>query len=180
MSRRTGHPRNDIQDHSDRGEQLNSAVVKIIRQLKIGAIPPVPAVEEYVDRSYEVYYDLHETWKDIVCQYSQCGLTFHTDKLPAVPGVETRIHEVSKIPYSAGHWFDGTIEAAAALLWCSAGNRMTRPATKRAPSWAWAALDGTLHFLPSHLDKSRPQEHDNDLKVLPFLSDEQMFEGLLI
>jgi len=174
------YPRNYVQDASDRGKRLASAVEKFVQQLRVGANAPVPAVEEYIDRSYEVSYELHEVWRDIVCQYSQCGLTFHTDKLPAILGIATRIHEVTKITYSAGHWFDGTIDAAALLLWCPAGKQMTRPEAKRAPSWSWAALDGAVHFLPSDLDISRLQEHDNDLKVLPFSSDERMVEGLPI
>jgi hypothetical protein len=97
------YPCNQIQDASDRGKRLANTVAKYVQQLQIGATASVPALEEYIDRSYEVSYDLHEAWRDTVCRYSQCGLTFHTDKLPAILGIPTRIHEVTKFPYSAWH-----------------------------------------------------------------------------
>ncbi|TVY83954.1 hypothetical protein LSUE1_G003335 [Lachnellula suecica] len=78
-------------------------------------------------------------WQDILFEYCQCGLTNSDDKLIAISGLARRRQEVSGDLYYAGLW-RANIELQ--LCWTHDVTVFPRPATRRAPSWSWAATDG--------------------------------------
>ena len=43
-------------------------------------------------------------WAQILRAYSKCGLTFSSDKLPALQGLANRFKGVTPLPYVFGHW----------------------------------------------------------------------------
>jgi hypothetical protein len=97
-------------------------------------------------------FELQKSWGDLVMDYTKTALTRPEDKLPAFSGVakvfgsllrETTGREFS---YLAGLWEPLLKEQ---LLWYSlnkviAPQPSSRPLAYRAPSWSWAAIDGTV------------------------------------
>ncbi|MCJ1386129.1 hypothetical protein MMC17_009255 [Xylographa soralifera] len=89
-------------------------------------------------------------WYKNIEDYSGRDLKRYTDKLPAISGFA---HEMQKLVggvYLAGIW---ERDLRLGLLWRSShgetnakGSQLRLTATKRAPSWSWAALDGPIHY----------------------------------
>ncbi|KAH4287020.1 hypothetical protein HBH92_241070 [Parastagonospora nodorum] len=81
-------------------------------------------------------------WLHLVEIYTNCDLTREEDKLFAIAGVAARIFARSNLSWCAGLWSDRISEG---LLWLP-GQNLTRPVNPRAPSWSWAAWDGSIHY----------------------------------
>lgn len=86
--------------------------------------------------------NIENTWFSIVEDYSTCQLTKSTDKLPALSGIASRFHSITKDEYIAGHW---RISLAQTLFWESY-DEASRAKSYRAPSWSWPSVDGRLRF----------------------------------
>lgn len=90
-----------------------------------------------------IYY----VWYDIVAEYSDRRLTFAFDKLPALAGIASRIHDVTRDDYLAGHW---RRELERSLFWRleteTACGHPGRVKEYRAPSWSWASVDAFTLF----------------------------------
>lgn len=88
-------------------------------------------------------------WQDMVQEYTQRGLTFSTDRLPAFSGVAAEMMEALEMRYRAGLW-EETLPMG--LLW-ERDNVMEmakpRQDPQPAPSWSWAAVDAPVRFLRS-------------------------------
>lgn len=84
--------------------------------------------------------NIQNTWYNIVGDYSSCQLTFAKDKLPALSGMASRFHSITKDDYLAGHW---RIDLVQSLFWFS-GPGASRVKAYRAPTWSWASIDGVL------------------------------------
>lgn len=111
----------------------------------------------------------YQIWARIVQKYSECGLTNSSDKLVALSGLAKRIKSIVDDEYVAGMW---RRHLPLQLFWVSSsepgktpinilrkpnssldvGRPSVRPAQYRAPSFSWAATDGTVTF-PSFLDR---------------------------
>ncbi|KAF2656626.1 HET-domain-containing protein [Lophiostoma macrostomum CBS 122681] len=102
-------------------------------------------------------------WGSLVDLYTNCNLTYGSDKLPAVSALARNMQGTTswKGEYLAGLWKDQLIDQ---LLW-STNHGARRTAEYRAPSWSWASMDGpisanfncnTAHrTFPYHIDYSR-------------------------
>ncbi|KAI1644627.1 HET-domain-containing protein [Daldinia loculata] len=91
-------------------------------------------------------------WPHTVQIYSQCNLTFPSDKLVAISGLAKRMGSVMRKKfgsesdvYLAGLWKHMMPKA---LLW-RPKVRACRVSPYRAPSWSWASLDGEVSCSPS-------------------------------
>ena len=80
------------------------------------------------------------TWDDIVEAYSLGQLTFESDKLVAIAGLQNMYATRIKAPYLAGLW---GIHLPRQLLW-SILKPTERPTVQRAPSWSWTSVNGQV------------------------------------
>ncbi|KAK3623540.1 hypothetical protein LTR56_011799 [Elasticomyces elasticus] len=89
---------------------------------------------------YKYMSSVQAAWCDIVKGYSECDLSFTSDKLVAVAGIAQMISRVTQCRYLAGLWRK---DLEHQLMWkvesplpAAIKNRT------RGPSWSWAAVDG--------------------------------------
>ncbi|KAK3681732.1 heterokaryon incompatibility protein-domain-containing protein, partial [Podospora appendiculata] len=83
-------------------------------------------------------------WLDLVEMYSNCELTKASDKLMAIAGMAREIQRQTGSVWAAGLWGDILLPS---LLWmpgAAAGLRRPACPRERAPSWSWAAWDGSV------------------------------------
>ena len=76
--------------------------------------------------------------------YMSCGLTYESDRLPAIAGLAKSLWLKSQDSYLAGLWRGGLLPG---LLWRR--YRLTalqRPVAFRAPSWSWPSVEGEIKF----------------------------------
>jgi hypothetical protein len=103
------------------------------------------------------FSDELERWYTCLDEFSRRKLSYGSDKLPAVAGLAKAMH--NRTPqldvYYAGIWKSDFVRG---LLWRAQKlGGLSQPASFRAPSWSWAALDGEIthdwralkHFDPS-------------------------------
>lgn len=76
-------------------------------------------------------------WEDLLWSYGTRKLTKAFDKLPTLSGLASIFAKRMPDEYIAGLWRSHLIEG---LLW--QGLRARRVSEYRAPSWAWASMDG--------------------------------------
>ena len=84
---------------------------------------------------------LSPTWGAIVDEYTQCGLTKHSDKVVALAGLARRFQQQHGGEYLAGLWRS---EILGQLCWkvITSGRRIS--CHERAPSWSWASIMGDV------------------------------------
>jgi hypothetical protein len=89
-------------------------------------------------------------WYEVVEVYSRKHLTFDEDKLPALSGLAAEVQKVTADIYLAGLWQKDLISG---LLWSRSWDEphMVRAMPRRAPSWTWAAYDGSVDMLAMSL-----------------------------
>jgi hypothetical protein len=86
-----------------------------------------------------------DMWGDLVTYYSRRQLTFVTDKLPALSGVASRVHKITKTRYLAGMWEDNLgIELCWAREYRGYQDLPTLSTEYVAPSWSWASIPGAV------------------------------------
>ncbi|KAF4443950.1 TOL-like protein [Fusarium acutatum] len=101
------------------------------------------------DEEVEPSYGAHDSeklylWKTIISQYTKRQLKDPEDRLPAVRGITTELQKVWRDSHIYGHWERWFIKL---LAWCKPNNaRVTERHTKRAPSWSWVSVDGSIGF----------------------------------
>ena len=105
------------------------------------------AREAELDISTEL--KIYKLWNVLLSTFSRCGLTEPGDKLVALAGIATRVHDTLKAGYIAGLWQSYLMYD---LLWQIEDTRIgiSRPRFYRAPSWSWASVDGAL-ILGGHM-----------------------------
>ena len=79
-------------------------------------------------------------WNNLVEVYTAAKLTKYTDKLIAISGVASYLHEFIAADYIAGLWASHLMEQ---LLWFTT-DRTTPPASYQAPSWSWASINSAV------------------------------------
>ena len=84
-----------------------------------------------------------DIWGPVVAEYTRRKLSDPDDRLLAISGIATEVGQNAEIEYMAGIWRE---DFPLALLWEVAWPREPRPTRYRAPSWSWAAVDGTIEF----------------------------------
>jgi hypothetical protein len=90
--------------------------------------------------------DLIDQWQTIVFQYSNRGLSYDADRLPALSGLAQRFQIYNIGVYAAGLWEK---HLHTQILWRSSahGKLRTRSSKYIAPTWSWASLSGGVYFL---------------------------------
>ncbi|EIW59349.1 HET-domain-containing protein, partial [Trametes versicolor FP-101664 SS1] len=102
---------------------------------------PEPPPAEHGSAEWD---DVHGEWLGVLGDYSRRTTSLPSDKLVACGAVAEQFHRVLRSDYLAGVWRDSLLLD---LLWCAAqGEHLYRPATYRAPSWSWAAVEGELSW----------------------------------
>lgn len=84
-------------------------------------------------------------WKNLVEDYSECALTYQTDRLPALSGLARTFAQQFGGSYAAGLWQD---QMPCNLMWCPL-NQSSREINKGeyyAPSWSWASVKGAVQL----------------------------------
>jgi len=106
------------------------------------------------DKDHQVgRYSFSQTWYDVVEPYSRAKLTFPTDKLVALKGIEDEVARATKFTYLYGLWKERLVTD---LLWFAIegpGKRLTRDdGVHVAPTWSWASIEGAvaLDLLPEN------------------------------
>lgn len=84
--------------------------------------------------------EIYERWFNIVSEFTDRALTNDEDRLPAIAGIAREIHRQISSTYIAGIWMEDLFKG---LCW-SYRYGGKRPATYRAPSFSWAALDAVV------------------------------------
>lgn len=79
------------------------------------------------------------SWEWIVQEYSRRETSHEEDRLPALAGLAGRYAQATGHTYLAGLWRE---ELPRSLFWKGRG-----PASRRAPSWSWASMNGRVDFL---------------------------------
>lgn len=83
---------------------------------------------------------MRDLWDELVEGYSTRSLTKLSDKLPAISGLAERFARTFGDVYLAGLW-QSTLFSD--LLWRGDYNAPWPPGDYRAPSWSWAAVNGS-------------------------------------
>ena len=92
----------------------------------------------------DVPHSVLQHWLRVVINYSTRKSSLPSDKLPALSALAISYSCVFGPEYLAGIWARSAVQQ---LCWCSPNSDFfTRPLEYRAPSWSWAALDGTVFF----------------------------------
>ncbi|KAH8588757.1 hypothetical protein B0O99DRAFT_600530 [Bisporella sp. PMI_857] len=116
--------------------------------------------------------NLKEFWREVIEQYNQRQLTYHSDRLAALAGLARRAHLASPdTEYYAGLW-SNTLPST--LLWvvswpvesgreCGYASHRIEPSI--APTWSWASVTGYVEFQFWKLayDRGRWANSDPDL-----------------
>jgi hypothetical protein len=90
--------------------------------------------------TWEENMEFHESWFEIVEQYSVRELTCDTDKEIAIAGIAYFIQQNTGLKYVAGLWPD---MLPFNLLWFVSGKRVARP-VRSAPTWSWTSVNGNI------------------------------------
>lgn len=100
----------------------------------------------------DIPHPILQHWLLAVTRYSDRKSSLPSDKLPAISALAASYTPVFGPQYLAGIWARSAIQQ---LCWHPPDTRMffTRPTQYRAPSWSWAALDGSVYF-PSFLQNN--------------------------
>lgn len=106
--------------------------------------------------------ELFRWWLKIVGNFAERRLTFPMDKLPALSGIASFIHQATKGEYLAGLWRD---DLARGLVWSNHQHHGNADRSLedlvlpyRAPTWSWARSDcgSAVPMMDYHTDV-RPQ-----------------------
>lgn len=90
---------------------------------------------------------MYKLWCVLLSTYTRCGLTQAKDKLIALAGIATRVHETLQDTFLAGLWKSWLLYD---LCWqvdfIKPADTPKRLDFYRAPSWSWASLDGPINL----------------------------------
>ncbi|KAF2743813.1 HET-domain-containing protein [Sporormia fimetaria CBS 119925] len=111
-----------------------------------GLYYPSPALKEFDWAKMDTKLILNQIWPQTVGRYTHAKLTYSGDKLVALSGISRRLQEQGKIPgrYIAGLW---EVDIISQLCWGILSftfKLQPRPTIYRAPSFAWASVDGPI------------------------------------
>ena len=86
-------------------------------------------------------------WAQILRAYSKCGLTFWSDKRPALQGLVSRFDHLTKVSYHSGHWVGAGEAMPLSLMWyAKQDGGLTFEADQRAPNWSGLRGNGPIGF----------------------------------
>ncbi|KAL9624367.1 MAG: hypothetical protein Q9160_001329 [Pyrenula sp. 1 TL-2023] len=87
-------------------------------------------------------------WHDQVREYTKLDLSRPSDKLPAIGGLAQEESLFRNGRYLAGLWEDSLVPD---LAWYADSYEIknAKPTTWRAPSWSWASISNSVHYIKS-------------------------------
>jgi hypothetical protein len=88
--------------------------------------------------------DPYEYCHSVLNEYTSRELTFESDKLPALAGVASRLHELTRSAYLAGIWKDNAVLDICFKSRYSGSGKLSH--LFRAPTFSWAAFDGPICY----------------------------------
>jgi hypothetical protein len=83
-------------------------------------------------------------WDILVMEYSQCSLTYNTDRLPSLSGLARAFAQKSGHAYVAGLWQDQMPHSLSWTVYYPSKTSCER--SYCAPSWSWASVPDRVHF----------------------------------
>ncbi|KAH8586993.1 heterokaryon incompatibility protein-domain-containing protein [Bisporella sp. PMI_857] len=96
---------------------------------------------------------LARKWENVIAHYTQCGMTFPSDKLAAISGYAKSRSDTDKSDsfryaeggnsYLAGLWLS---HLPSQLLWCADQSAVQPRPAFRAPTWSWASIDSPIQY----------------------------------
>jgi hypothetical protein len=87
---------------------------------------------------------IYSEWYRIVSEYSERGLTYPKDKLPALSGVAQKLADYLGDQYLVGLWRGDLYRG---MMWAPMwNNEIKRAEICRAPSWSWSSVDGGVYW----------------------------------
>ncbi|KAF4635178.1 hypothetical protein G7Y89_g2937 [Cudoniella acicularis] len=127
------------------------------------------AIHHETDRSLFGY----SRWEFIVQEYTSRSLTQETDKLIALAGIAEELFQIWNDAYVAGLWRGDLIRQ---LLWQREGDvdsetglevNVSRSKNYIAPSWSWAAINGSILFRAHWFKDYDALSEVVDVEVIP-------------
>lgn len=110
-----------------------------------------------------------DLWDELIENYNSRSLTKLSDKLPAMSGLAERFSRIFGDVYLAGLW-QSTLFSD--LLWHGEYNTPWPPGDYRAPSWSWAAVNG------SQRSYCQQPGHSNVQQIAKIISSGVKVEGI--
>ncbi|KAH8598638.1 heterokaryon incompatibility protein-domain-containing protein, partial [Bisporella sp. PMI_857] len=87
----------------------------------------------------------YQLWSEMIEDYSSRHLTISEDRLLAIAGIASELHDLSQDTYLGGLWQEDLVRQ---LGWkqIEGDERAARPLSRapNAPSWSWASVDGGI------------------------------------
>lgn len=125
--------------------------------------------------------EFHQSWYEMVEQYSARKLTRESDKLKAMSGIAYFIQKNTTLRYTAGLWKE---MLAFNLLWVVSSPPEERP-VRNIPSWSWGSVDGRISHRLQVPELTEESEETNDTpqpcrfqstwkEIIPLISEEKM------
>jgi hypothetical protein len=115
--------------------------------------------EKLLDRSCGVSVDQSAWWMFLKDYMASAKLTKQSDRLIAIQGIATLIQDLTGVSYFGGFWLNDNLPGS--LLWKTASGNLSRSNKYCAPSWSWAAIQGTVK-----LDNIDPSSTISLLRVI--------------
>ena len=103
--------------------------------------------------------NIFRAWKHMVAEYTKLGLSFPSDRLPAMAGIAKDIRSSIESSYLAGLWEDHLVEG---LLWTVPKdwqNHKRRAPKGRTPTWSWSSAEVPIVYPPDGLLPGIPHEY---------------------
>lgn len=111
--------------------------------------------------------EFHQSWYEMVEQYSARKLTRESDRLKAMSGIAYFIQKNTTLQYTAGLWKE---MLAFDLLWVVSSSPEERP-VRNIPSWSWGSVNGRIsHRLQVPELTKESEETNNTLQPFRFQS----------
>lgn len=131
---------------SPEAKQRHLAPGSLKRATKLQKIAARLRILKPIDQKTGAYHRFPiSDWQTTVSRFSNLGLTFHRDKLPAISGVVKHTKQFQRGDfYAAGLWLE---DMPWDLAWIvQDGTMLPRPEDFAGPSWSWISVYGRVSF----------------------------------
>ncbi|KAF4333259.1 hypothetical protein FBEOM_12941 [Fusarium beomiforme] len=124
--------------HESRVTEINPGVTDSLAYVSIGE----DFISAFKDMNNLQEDDIMRSWYQFISVYSSTNFSFHTDKLPALSGIATRIKDRFPQDYIAGIW---ELAIPEGLAWMAVETEEPDPGSDL-PSWCWATRRSASFF----------------------------------
>ena len=130
----------------DRGMSISTLVVSTSSTSPVGTLEDVEILIDPEEERSKRAEERWSLWDQAVNAYTALHLTKSSDRLPAISGIASRLHDPSLGNYLGGLW-EQNLETH--LLWSVADN--ANASRIGHPSWSWSAIDAPVTMAPHFL-----------------------------